>query len=74
MLKLMGKKILTILQTNFCLSKPVDHKHFASHFSINHDDDFILETSDLPDHLVTTVGGNVLFEQELPMVNMSRNM
>lgn len=34
----------------------------------NHDQDYVLETSDLPDHLVTTVGGNVLFEQTLPMV------
>ena len=30
----------------------------------------MLETSDLPDHLVTTVGGNCLFEQELPLVRI----
>ncbi|XP_052216502.1 protein SSUH2 homolog isoform X2 [Dreissena polymorpha] len=35
---------------------------------INHDDEYILETTDLPDDLVAKVGGNTLFEQTLPMV------
>ncbi|XP_045165398.2 protein SSUH2 homolog isoform X1 [Mercenaria mercenaria] len=35
---------------------------------INHDDDYILETTDMPDELVATAGGNILFQQELPMV------
>ncbi|WAR25347.1 SSUH2-like protein [Mya arenaria] len=34
----------------------------------NHKDDYILETSDMPDELVRTVGGTVLFEDTQPMV------
>ncbi|KAL4226159.1 hypothetical protein ACF0H5_014145 [Mactra antiquata] len=34
----------------------------------NHKDEYILETTDMPDELVASVGGNVLFQQELPMV------
>ncbi|XP_052778924.1 protein SSUH2 homolog isoform X2 [Mya arenaria] len=35
---------------------------------INHDDEYIYETTDLPDELVANVGGNVIFEEKLPMV------
>ncbi|WAR26007.1 SSUH2-like protein [Mya arenaria] len=34
---------------------------------INHDDEYIYETTDLPDELVANVGGNVIFEEKLPM-------
>lgn len=34
----------------------------------NHDDDHVIERTDLPDELVTKVGGNKLFEHEAPLV------
>lgn len=34
----------------------------------NHKDEYIHETTDLPDHLITNVAGIPLFEQELPVV------
>lgn len=34
----------------------------------NHDDDYVIETTDLPDHLVTKVGGIPLFQHEAPLV------
>ena len=37
--------------------------------SNNHDDDHVIERTDLPDELVTKVGGNKLFEHEAPLVN-----
>ena len=43
--------------------------HWLKCFSNNHDDEHVLETTDLPDHLVTKVGGNVLFEHECPLVS-----
>ena len=44
-----------------------DHVMFFSH---NHDDDFVIESTDLPDHLVTKVGGIPLFEHDAPLVSM----
>ena len=33
----------------------------------------MLETTDLPDELITKVGGNILFEHESPLVNTCHN-
>ena len=38
--------------------------------SRNHKEDYILETSDMPDHLVREVGGKVVFEDTQPMVGL----
>lgn len=38
--------------------------------STNHKEDFILETTDMPDELVREVGGKIVFEDVQPMVSV----
>lgn len=40
--------------------------------STNHKEDFILETTDMPDELVREVGGKIVFEDVQPMVSLIR--
>ena len=47
----------------------MNHKTVSSVFSINHKDDFILESTDMPDELVREVEGMTVFEQTMEAVS-----